>query len=107
LCTGSPSLRGVFEPSAVADQGGVDVGASVDDVVVGSGTEVDACEVDGVGFEVGVDECDVGVAESDVGVVTGGLGRVVVVTRLAVLGFVGAGVIVTCVVGAGAGRTRR
>src|SRR5271154_4080058 len=82
LCTGSPSLRGVSEPSVVADQGGVDAGASVDEVVVRPGADVDACDVDGVGLEVVLDECDeceVGVAESGVVVVTGGLGLVVVV----------------------------
>jgi hypothetical protein len=107
LCTGSPSLRGAFEPSVVADQGGVDVAVSVGEVVVGPGADVDACDVDGVGREVVVGDGDVGMAESDVVVVTGGLGLVVVVTRFAVVGLVGIGVIVTCVVGVGAGRTSR
>jgi len=71
------------------------------------GTDVDACDVDGAGFDVVVDDGEVDVAESDVVVVTGGLDLVVVVTRLAVVGLTGTGVIVTCVVGVGAGRTRR
>jgi hypothetical protein len=54
-----------------------------------------------------VDEGEVEDAESDVVVVTGGRDLVVVVTRLAVVGLAGTGVIVTCAVGVGAGRTRR
>jgi hypothetical protein len=74
---------------------------------VGPGTDVDACDVGSAGLGVVVDDRDGGVAETDVVVVTVGLGLVVVVTRLAVVGLAGTGVIVTCVAGAGAGRTRR
>ena len=71
------------------------------------GPDVDACDVDGAGFDVVVDDGDVEVAERDVVVVTGGRDLVVVVTRRAVVGLAGTGVIVTCAVGVGAGRTRR